>query len=161
MPRITNKQQFIRYQQLAEVYREAPALLSYLSWRAQVELEQFYQPHKVHTLESLVTHQAEVKKKEPSLPNRAGKHYGQLVEMTDKLRERATNPAPVVTDTAPGKKRKVHTGPHHVTIRSEARQELNVEKVARVLLDFAMQMAKEQRAKDAADSENETPPHAA
>jgi hypothetical protein len=89
----------------------SPALLSYLPWRAQVELEQFYQPHKDHTPKSLLAHQDEVTQKDPSLGNRVGKHHAQLVALTDALRERAANPIPLVTEAVPSKKRKVHTAP--------------------------------------------------
>jgi hypothetical protein len=89
MPRAATQTQFHRYQLLNDSYFGDDRPLSYLGRIPQSELYEFYQHHvEGHTVESLREHQDKLRHEDPSLANRAGKHFRQFVILTKMLEDR-------------------------------------------------------------------------
>lgn len=142
MPRTTPKQQFERYQFIKRAFLEHRSVFADLIAMDQWELFDFYKPRSDFTLEQLRAYQAEMSKQQPSLPQRAGKAYREFERAYENWVARAAQPqVPVVKD-----RRNSRTKPHNYVIRGLARDDIDMTKLARALLDMAKSMSEEDRA---------------
>jgi len=75
VPRLTNKQHYTRHLQLRSLWLHDPRVFALLEPDQQAEVHRYFQPAKDLTERQLVAHRRQVSTRDPSLPNRAGKHY--------------------------------------------------------------------------------------
>lgn len=81
MPRLSTHDYYQRRLLLRNIWQRRRVVFSVLSVHAQQELHRFYQPSEKLTLEEVRAHRGGVRQAEPSLANRAGKHYRRIREL--------------------------------------------------------------------------------
>ena len=79
MPRVTTAEQYIRYQQLRVVYDKYRSTFGCLTLADQQAILDYYKPYDELTLEELKGNCTDKTKRDPSLPNRAGKAHRRLL----------------------------------------------------------------------------------
>jgi hypothetical protein len=76
--RITLESHYRRRSLLVLLWNEAPRIYGLLSPAHQWELHRFYQPDRMVDFDEFALHIAALKRTEPSLVNRVGKHFAKL-----------------------------------------------------------------------------------
>lgn len=128
-------------------WEEFDQIYSLLPVDQQHALHRYYQPLSDHTIEQLKDYRANITKREPSLPARAGKCYAKLRRVYEtgieaakgKQREprrrskRSTAPSPAVV------------GSRSITVRAVARPDPDLKKLALVLIEVGKQVAGNER----------------
>lgn len=79
MPRLTIQLYLARHHDLKTAWIKAPQLFEVLAPRAYWDLHEYYQPTKDLTDQQLLGHRRWISRRDPSLPQRAGKAYLFLV----------------------------------------------------------------------------------
>ena len=118
MPRLTRSQYFIRHGLLSYFWQTHQELFSLLSPTAQLELHRFFLPTVDIQEHELASYRDFINKREPSLANKAGKHFKEF-----------TRPRPEVKEII-SKSRKLR-------VRSIMRSEPDLKKLARAFVLLA------------------------
>jgi hypothetical protein len=130
VPRLSNKDYLERHVRLKQLWQRHQSAFSVLSYAQQIELHRFFVPGKELTEAQLRAHRTSVTAQEPSLPNRASKLYMRL------LSQRSTGTL-VTAKAAAG-------GHRQIRVRSIARPEPDIRKLARAFVALAEQLHAEQ-----------------
>jgi len=115
VPRLNRSQYFIRHGLLFYLWQTHRRVFSYLSPTAQLELHMFYLPTVDIEEHELASYRDYISKIEPTLANKAGKHFIEL-----------TRPRPETI--------KIITNPRKLRVTSIMQPEPDLQKLARVFL---------------------------
>lgn len=136
MPKLTNREYFLRHNVLARLWDKDKRAYYYLSYQQQRDLHDYYVPTRPLSELELMAHRKRVTKQNPSLPQRAGRAFGAMYrgEFT---------PVPVTTGR----------GDKQVFIRGLASPELDIAKLSKLLSSMLKTMTPEERAQVTAEGE--------
>jgi hypothetical protein len=127
VPRLSNKQYLNQRVFLAKTRREVPGAFSSLTYAQQRDIHDYFQPNENWTEEEVLEHRVVVSRAQPSLPQRAGKHFRQVTVEVELPTQPITARAEPTTTTP-------STG---ITVRGLARPAPDSRLIAHALLDFA------------------------
>lgn len=124
MPRLTDKHYLEQRQLLVKAWQKDRLAFLLLPWDQQLDLHGFYAPYKQFTDDEAIEHRRQVTADHPNLPARAGKIFKKISGLI--------RPDGTITYL-----RRRHHGNQRYRISALARPEIDVEKLARVLLEVA------------------------
>jgi hypothetical protein len=138
MPKLNDEDYLVRHEMLHRVWGKDQRPFSRLNYQQQRDLHDYFNLSKICTDEELLAYRKLVTKKDPGLSQRAGKAFLAI------LRPDQSKLKPVLTGQPKSK---------NITIRALAKPEVDVEMLAKALLEMIEGMAPEERAKFAAEGE--------
>jgi len=144
VPRLTNKDYLSQRDFLVDAWGHFQRVFTVLPYEEQMVLHAFYLPYKDITREEAVEHRQLITKKQPSLPHRAGKSYAKLYSYSQALQHHlVTKPA---RDPNARVKALLTSGRNrNIRVFALANPELDVEKLAKALIEVAKDMADERK----------------
>lgn len=137
MPRLTNPAYLAKRQRLADAWEFRPGLFAGLQTFEQRDLHRYFALSRDFYDDDALLYRREVTKLLPSLPAQAGRAYAHFERMIAADRLRRTQ-RPVVTSRTKSSPRPTRV----VTVQALVEPELDVKRLARVLLDLAIEDAK-------------------
>jgi len=137
MPRLTNPTYLAKRQRLADAWEFRPGLFAGLQTFEQRDLHRYFAFSRDVYDDDALAYRREVTKLLPSLPAQAGRAYARFERAiaADRLRRTQAPETSARTKSSPRPKRVV-------TVQALVEPELDVKRLARVLLDFAIEDAK-------------------
>ncbi len=136
MPRLSNELYYKRYEVLRWLWLNENKTYGCLSPKEQWAIHSFFQPSKDLSFDELVAHRRTIVKERPTLPARAGKAGRRLVDIATGKH----SPKPSRSTAAASRQGKGR----QVYVRGVVRPEIDVEKLARALLEIAEDRIKKQ-----------------
>jgi hypothetical protein len=127
MPRLTDTEYLIRHDMIARVWRGEHSRLSYLTARQQRDLHDYFQTTSTATDEELVIERRRLTEAHPSLPHRASRAFLALLRPSE--------------STLPGATR----SSKNITVRPVIRPDIDVDHLARALMDLVASLPQEER----------------
>jgi hypothetical protein len=143
VPRLTNKEYLAQRVFIQDALRGFSDVFASLSYNDQLTLHTFYASNQDLTDDELIEHRTKITKQQPSLPQRAGKLFGQVFTAAVRRERRLSRPK-----KQPAKVR-VPAGKGHIRIYPLAKPEPDIEGLSQVLLDVARSMEAEERGRAA------------
>lgn len=134
MPRLTNTDYLINRHLLIEVWERHWAQLAELPTFAQRDLHRYYAMSKDLYDDQALAHRKEATKKEPSLPQQAGRAFAQLEAVMREADLRSQSPSPVAIPPGRRGKRRAMT----IRVRALVRPEIDYKLIAEALLRQAI-----------------------
>ncbi|HWM34197.1 MAG TPA: hypothetical protein VNR36_08180 [Pseudolysinimonas sp.] len=173
MPALTPQLQLRRHNLLQLLWLEASTIFTILTPKEQWEIHRCYRPSEHLTETELTEHLAEIRKTEPSLTNRAGKHFALIDKVYRFLQEHEIplsdheTISRIITPLDPRRQRNQliqpdiprHSGTpgKYVFVRPLMRPEPDLKRLSRALV--ALVREREEKAKaEATDSPSHLPP---
>ncbi|HEY1644796.1 MAG TPA: hypothetical protein VGF75_00235 [Candidatus Saccharimonadales bacterium] len=132
MPRLTKIKYFTRHQMVRQALLNNHGAFSFLSANQQKDMHDFYATAKDLTQDELLSYRDEVTKRDPSLPQRASRAFLAALE---------------------GKVTKPPKSKSRITIHPALKPDLDIDLLAKALLDFVENLPPEQKEKFAAEGE--------
>lgn len=134
MPRLTDSHYLEIHHHVRRVWLEDPHPLSALSANEQWDIHRYFAPDADLSDDELLVHRRRVTRFEPNTPARAGRAYGKLLRAIDA--EEKFVPAPRFP------RKKYQRGEAGLlTVRAVVRPKLDVEQLARALIEIAFEVA--------------------
>lgn len=134
MPRLTDSEYLINRHLLIEVWEQHWGQLAELPTFAQRDLHRFYAMSKDLSDDEAIALRRDATAQEPSLPQQAGRAFAQLKRVMSDALAREREPTPLAMQTGRRGKRRAGT----VRVHALARPEIDYERLARALLEHAM-----------------------
>jgi hypothetical protein len=126
LPRLSNRVYYEKHLALRQIWNEQSQTFGYLSAVEQHNIHDFFQPSKELSFEELVAHRKRISQQRPSLPAVAAKAVSKLGQYGLGLRK-------------PRQARPVNG--RQISVRAVVRPEIDVEKLAKAMLELAKEMA--------------------
>lgn len=133
MPRLSNDLYYHRYEVLRWLWLNRVGIYSYISPKEQWAIHDYFQPSKQLSFQELVDHRRTVSRERPSLPATAGRAANQIWQLIEGQRA----PRPFAQSEQRGSRQR------QVTVRAVVRPEIDIEKLAKTLLELAKLQAKD------------------
>jgi len=142
VPRLSNRDYVINRKFLQDAWEHFPSVFTRLSYNEQIELHNFYQPSKDWTDEEAINHRKLISQRQPSLPNRVGKHFVRIDQHAKALQDYLANRTaqPVLVTATPSRAK----GTRNIRVQGLARPEPDLMRLAVALLEVARDMQAEQ-----------------
>ena len=133
MPRLTDEMYLAHRQRLSDAWEFRPGLFAELQTFEQRDLHRYFAPSRDFYDDDVLTYRREVTKLVPSLPSQAGRAYAHFERMVaaNRVRRKEVSAQSVRAMGSPRPKRVV-------TVQALAEPELDVARLARALVDFAI-----------------------